>query len=187
MTAEHGTYPRFVASLDELLKQWWLLWSTADQAGRPCNSGAGETFADVGLFLEDPGQPQPWDYDATPAGALTFGSTGGDGEHFSIVASGDQHVVVMTVPMNFARPNFVLGEDLVEFLSLGSAVAFYRLCDVAYDPSQLLQNLQAPPLTADEVKLLAPLRAAFGLTRWSSAEARLGELSILADPAWQAS
>jgi len=33
----------------------------------------------VGPFLEDPGQQRTWDYDATPANSITFGSTAATG------------------------------------------------------------------------------------------------------------
>ena len=88
----------------------------------------------IGLLLHD--RLDRAGYTCTPANAMTFASTGGDGVHFSLLDVGDgigeDSPVVMTVPMA-SEPNRIAGENLRDFLSLGIRTGYFTLENLAYD------------------------------------------------------
>ena len=134
---------------------------------KPCS-----VFESIGLFLEDPLEPGRWDYDCTPVGATTFASTGGDGVHFSALAGG---VIVMTVPMQWADPNHVLGESLGEFLALGCRTGYFGLEQLAYQRAKTIEVLQQSSPPGDS--LLDGIIATFSLRPWPDVAGRLAELA----------
>jgi hypothetical protein len=79
-----------------------------------------DTFEKVGLLF--------WDIDLrdpnTPKDANPFACTGGEGVHYSLLPDGK---VVMTVPANFQHTNFIVGNNLYEFLCLGYNVGYFVL------------------------------------------------------------
>ncbi|MGQ0846125.1 MAG: hypothetical protein ACT4QF_18520 [Sporichthyaceae bacterium] len=149
-----------------------LLWSAAQAL-----AGEGDpelVFDPVGLILQPADRATEWDYDATPLGATTFASTGGDGVHFSLVESPANSVIVMTVPMMWDRPNVVVGGNLQEFLSLGCRFGYFELEQLAYDLAGTAGAIQTA-VEEDEV-LLSELRRRLGLKPWPSVRTRLEEL-----------
>ncbi|TVT38148.1 hypothetical protein FNH05_24485 [Amycolatopsis rhizosphaerae] len=161
---------------------WTRLYGLAQRLASDAGD-AGEVFLPIGLALENPAGPdRAWDYWATPAGAITFASTGGDGVHFSFVPRGGTWPVVMTVPMAFDTPNHVVGADLREFLALGCRTGYYALERLAYGwgRGELIAALQAagPPGDGlEERHLLGALVIEFGLRPWPDVGERLAELA----------
>lgn len=117
-------------------------------------------------------------YDATPDDAITFASTGGDGVHFSACQGVQGAVIVMTVPMQFARPNIVVGQSLREFLALGCISGYFGLEQLAYDFAATAAGLAAGPAPDDSAgeAHLALLRQHLQLAPWSDPRSRLDEL-----------
>jgi hypothetical protein len=79
-------------------------------------------------------------YTSTPTNVKVFGSTGGDGVHYSLLEISDTiQPVVVTVPCNYgdtpAHYNIILGENLNEFLSLGYYNGWFPLEQLCYDKS----------------------------------------------------
>lgn len=79
-------------------------------------------------------------YDSTPLNTKVFAHTGGDGVHYSILElSASIQPVIMTVPMaagdSISKYNWILGENLTEFLSLGYYNGWFSLEQLCYDPS----------------------------------------------------
>lgn len=167
--------------LTALQPTWDELWTVAQEAAQHHAEDPRYVFEDVGLMLQPPGQPLPVTYDATPRDAVTFASTGGDGVHFSATQGTTRAIIVMTVPMQFDRPNIVVGSDLREFLSLGCASGYFTLEQLAYDYASMAQFL-ASGSTMDHVEAeqqLALLRQRLGLTPWHAPKSRLDELQDL--------
>ena len=86
----------------------------------------------IGLFLNDP--PKNAGYNCTPANSLTIAGLGVDGIHIGCVT--ESHVidplapVVITIPMAFASPNFIVGETLYDFLCLGCRNGYANLANL---------------------------------------------------------
>lgn len=133
----------------------------------------------VGLLLARSGYLAP--YDATPKGALVFASTGGDGVHFSFIPSvteePDEWPVVMTVPMQFDRPNLVVGANLPEFLALGLRVGYFVLEQLAYDFDEMVELLDRDQAVDQGSELmvstLEKIAGAFSIDRWEDHRLRL--------------
>ncbi|WP_461121173.1 hypothetical protein [Saccharothrix stipae] len=161
---------------------WTRLYELAHRLPPGVEDSAEAVFLPIGLRLDDPArQVVVSDYAATPAGAVPFASTGGDGVHFSIVPVADAWPVVMTVPMAFTNPNHVVGGDVREFLALGCRTGYFNLDRLAYSwgRAELINALQTttePAPDPDERRLLTALVAEFGLEPWHDVEARLAEL-----------
>lgn len=137
---------------------------------------AGEA---VGLMLTPEGDVSP--YDATPARARVFARTGGDGVHFSFLSDPDAEPsdwpVVMTVPMQFDRPNLVVGSNLAEFLALGLNVGYFVLEQLAYDFGAMVNELDRGHIDSDPPELmqstLAAIAREFSIVPWDSHRLRL--------------
>lgn len=130
-------------------------------------------FEPIGLMLQPPGSPLPVTYDATPADAVTFASTGGDGVHFSASLGLSGPLIVMTVPTQFDQPNVVVGQDLRELLSLGCASGYFQLEQLAYGSPSAAFKPWGEAKAADQ---LALLRDALKLSPWPSVQPRLEQL-----------
>jgi hypothetical protein len=163
----------------EFHTSWTRLYELAQRLvpDAECDS-ADAVFLPIGLRLDNPAGPVvASDYGATPAGAIPFASTGGDGVHFSIVPAAGDWPVVMTAPMAFTAPNHVVGGDLREFLALGCRIGYFGLERLAYSwgRQDLVSTLQTTTEPAAD-PLLAALAAEFDLEPWPDVEARLAEL-----------
>jgi hypothetical protein len=134
--------------------------------------GAAET---VGLLVEP--FPAKWSYDATPPHSVTFASTGGDGVHFGVLTdAGQPGPVVMTVPLNFNRPNLILGADLHDFLNLGCHFGYFALEQLVYDFEATVREIEAAPThqrDGDEAVVLGTLRERLGLRNPTHVQAHL--------------
>ncbi len=124
-------------------------------------------------------------YRATPLNVDTFAYTGGDGVHYSFLQLEDrlpeELPIVMTVPM--ARKenwNFVVGADLIEFLSLGCNFGYFSLEQLAYNwvgtVAELQSKANAYSASPTENKLRLSLNDRFGLRPWPDVQSRLREL-----------
>lgn len=167
--------------LSALQPTWDDLWSLAeaavlDDADEPCY-----VFEDIGLILEPPLRPLPVTYDATPDDAVTFASTGGDGVHFSACQGAHGAIIVMTVPMQFARPNIVVGRTMREFLALGCISGYFGLEQLAYDFASASRALVAHPTPggSESGGHLDLLRRHFQLAPWPDPRSRLDDLQAL--------
>ncbi|WP_426336471.1 hypothetical protein ACN9MY_28335 [Pseudoduganella sp. R-31] len=129
-----------------------------------------EELYDEGLRVDE--SPMPGGYDSSPKGYLAFASTGGDGVHFS-VPDGAAGPVIMTVPMAFDNPNFVVGSDIKEFLSLGSAYGYFSLEQLAYNWERTVEAIAA---AQEPSAALQKLSERFDLRPWLSVGVRLREL-----------
>lgn len=76
---------RCVTSVHDAALQptWDELWALASSAAQDVDEDPRYVFEPIELMLQPPGSQLPVTYDATPADAITFASTGGDGVHFS--------------------------------------------------------------------------------------------------------
>jgi hypothetical protein len=116
----------------------------------------------VGLCLENPTRARVWDYASTPVDSTTFGSTGGDGVHFSVLHTGRGNgyaPVVMTVPMAFDAPNHIVGGILREFLGLGCRTG-YRCLETSRPPMGAQRDdrpaVRWPPSSRRRTRQAAP-------------------------------
>jgi hypothetical protein len=126
---------------------------------------------------------------------MTFGSTLVDGEHFSFLSKEGKLLspspIVMTVPTapeGFA--NIIVGENLVDFLSLGYRVHFAALPALAYqnsDRSKLITDLvngipcwegedPSDEYTVTQIHLSKTLEKEIELKPWDNVEDRLAYL-----------
>lgn len=128
-------------------------------------------------------------YWCTPTNSVVFASTGGDGVHFSLLDTGsgfgDESPVVMTVPMA-ADPNWIVGEDLLDFLSLGIDSGYFVLESLAYgaDFEHDIRGSADSSLST----FLGELAQRFGLHAWEHVDERLkflderyGDTLVVAD------
>jgi hypothetical protein len=140
-------------------------------------------FGEVGLILRSP--VGRLDYYCTPVSCCTFGVTGVDGVHFSLLAiDGDieeDSPIVMTVPMAFDQPNVVVGDNLHDFLCLGCRVGYSVLAQIAGAKAHKLvdvgANSYSDDLSPSEIAILTLLSADLRLKPWSNPEHRLMELA----------
>lgn len=145
------------------------LWSYVDGL----SAADRAALADEGLFLHRP--PKSGGYDSSPRDYLAFASTGGDGVHFSFpLGSVGAGPIIMTVPMAFEQPNVVVGEDLEEFLCLGSKFGYFSLEQLAYDFAGTSEAIQSAD---SQSPALASLSRRFELAPWPDVRTRLMELA----------
>jgi hypothetical protein len=172
------------ALLDALQPEWGQLWATAVDEAERVGADPRYVFDPIGLLLQPPDEPLRFSYEATPADALTFASTGGDGVHFSACEGTQGPIVVMTVPMQFSRPNVVVGQHLREFLSLGCRYGYFALEQLAYDYSATANSLDRGLTPGDDQaeQQLALLRRRLQLEPWPAVLARLNELQLQLGP-----
>jgi hypothetical protein len=104
-------------------------------------------LAAIGLFLHKP--PKTAGYRQTPMNSITFASIGVDGIHFGSVTDGvtvnPDRPVVVTIPMAFGEPNFIVGESLFDFLSLGCTHGFFYLANLHTNLEATLNHFVIPP------------------------------------------
>jgi hypothetical protein len=172
------------------------LWSITDKETEKTKRDFSLVFDPIGLMLIRPLAKKY--YDSTPVNALSFAQTGGDGVHFSLVLlSGrisEDSPVVMTVPMNYGKDNLIVGENLIEFLSLGEQLGYFFLEQLVYNEAETIEwlinprefisreygvnpsGLFPPDSFREQERLLSVLREEFELKPWSNLKKRLDEL-----------
>lgn len=99
----------------------------------------------MGLLLF--GQLATGEYWCTPTNSLSFGTTGGDGAHFSFLLSDnaitDRTPVIISVPDNFGSPkcaNVVLGRGFEDFVRLGLHCGYFAMAQFAFDAKNALKH-----------------------------------------------
>lgn len=111
-------------------------------------------------------------YDCSPTNTRVFAWTGGDGVHYSILEiSKEIQPVVMTVPMNFGSSmksyNWVIAENLNEFLSLGYYNGWFPLEQLCYDNDWVIkfyasENKEADYQSGGDIHFVKKLRNKIG-------------------------
>jgi hypothetical protein len=172
------------------------LWQLAIKEAKRRNTTPEQVFDTdcMGLMLMYP--PRMDDgakYYCTPVNASVFGRTGGNGIHFSMLHVDhqvrDESPIVMTMPMHFDQPNWILGANLFEFLALGCTMGFFQLEQIAYKKLKY-NNPQKYPVSFDDFDLLTEnveeaterrklaqlMIDKLELQPWNDLEARLNEL-----------
>ncbi len=94
------------------------------------NMSDSEDLGDVGLYIGH--ENEPGFYDDSPQEAIAFAATGGDGDHYSLIAVEgvvtERSPVVLTWP--FEGENIVVAPDLETFLRVGLHCGFIVYLDV---------------------------------------------------------
>jgi hypothetical protein len=138
---------------------------------------------DIGLLFWE----EIYYYESTPKNAIPFAVTGGDGVHYSLLVRQGICVtdwpVVMTVPVGAGKlENWVMGENLLDFLNLGCHTGYFGLEGLAYedDRSEVVAHFGIVDDQLDhwpeKLDLLKRLRAKFELDRWSNVEKKIYDL-----------
>lgn len=146
----------------------------------PSRSNPG--FSALGLLLHP--QLERFDYWCTPKNVVTFARTGGNGVHFSFLAHDgkvtENSPVVITIPSPGNRPNYIVGENLFDFLCLGIHRGFFaleqlpadRLFDAyssaTWEPNTRDDNAVGFGVDEHQRKLLSFLRDEFRLEPWKN-------------------
>lgn len=117
----------------------------ADAARRfPRRHDAG--LGSLGLILDRELDQSRYSF-CTPLNCQTFAHTGGEGVHFSFLLQDgmvrENCAVVLTIPAMFGQ-NFVVGENLFDFLCLGVHRGFFALEQLAYYPELTLEVFTNP-------------------------------------------
>ncbi|HEX8153332.1 MAG TPA: hypothetical protein VF698_09420 [Thermoanaerobaculia bacterium] len=137
------------------------------------------TDAFIALNLIDP--PEHYESDVTPANSIAFASSGADGVHFSLITVkgrvSDASPVVVTLPeMDDAwAANYLVGDSLHDFLSLGCTHGFDMLATLSFDWDAAIAVLESPPedLEDDEREFLRVHREELQLAPWTNIRERL--------------
>jgi hypothetical protein len=125
-------------------------------------------------------------YGPTPTNTEVFATTGGDGVHYSILELSEYiQPVIMTVPMNFGNSmksyNWVIAENLNEFLSIGYYVGWFPIEEFCYDKERAI-GLYSAKITDEEsknipdIQFIKKLRERFGYEHIPLKNERLKEL-----------
>jgi len=106
-----------------------------------------EGLGAIGLFLHNP--PKNAGYRSTPANSITFASIGVDGIHFGALTDGDEFdpmsPVVLTIPMAFEAPNYIVGHILYDFLCLGCRHGYSNLGNLHLNFEATIEHYRNPP------------------------------------------
>lgn len=126
-------------------------------------------------------------YDSSPLNTITFAGTGGDGVHYGILLLSETiQPVVMTIPMNSGNDigvyNWILAENLDEFLGLGYYNGWFFLEQIAYQSTRerAFAHYSGDHFLAyedfSEVHFITRLRTALGYAHSPLSVERLKEL-----------
>ncbi|MBH0059159.1 hypothetical protein I6F65_19655 [Pseudoalteromonas sp. SWXJZ94C] len=138
-------------------------------------------FDSIGLNLFK--NPECWGYWCTPTNTLSFATTSGDGVHFGFLCmeglSLDESPIVMTLP-SADTSNIIVGENLLDFLSLGCRNGYFELEQIEYQPELHIPIMDSQTYseeaTREEIKLLKAIESEFNLKPWGDHAKRLLEL-----------
>ncbi len=140
-----------------------------------------EGLGAVGLFLNRP--PRNAGYQQTPVNSVTFAGIGVDGIHFGSLTKSDtvdpDRPVVITIPMAFDSPNFIVGESLFDFLCLGCTHGYSNLGDLHLNLGATLDYYAHPPGEFFDTRapgILRLLSAELALRMWSNVHNHFREL-----------
>jgi hypothetical protein len=145
------------------------LWAFAEERAEASGCAPDAALERAGLLLHR--DLAHGGYDSTPRNSIAFAGTGGDGVHFSFALHDDRALedspIVMTVPMSFGHENLIVGENLRDFLAVGSGLSFFVLEQVTYDRPGFLDSYAGGSKRYqpdDKARaLLARLALAFGV------------------------
>lgn len=125
-------------------------------------------------------------YYCTPTNTRIFATTGGDGVHYSLLElSPNIQPVIMTVPMNdgdsMEYSNWVIAENLEEFLSLGYYNGWFPIEQLCYDNNWAIdfyaqENLEEEYQNSEEIQFVKKLRTQLGYSHIPLNNKRLLEL-----------
>ena len=155
------------------------LWDLAAELAQE-NEETSMVFDSVGLCLQMP--LVNYAYHCTPVNSSTFATTRGDGVHFGLLHIDGEVIekspIIMTVPCNFGGEyNFVVGNDLHDFLCLGCRTGYFSLEDLVWEREELINELKTPNAQSHkDARLLQHLVTAFDLRPWNSFETKLEQL-----------
>jgi hypothetical protein len=130
---------------------WDRLRAVAAAARRkfPVDREAGRHHAGMGcmgLILEP--RLRHGGYWCTPTNSLSFAWNGGGGTHFSFLVQNNRvhnrSPIICTVPEPADQHNFIVGENLNDFLSLGYYLGYFGLEQLAFDLDRTLQAFTSP-------------------------------------------
>jgi hypothetical protein len=162
----------------------WELRQADREAARRLPWKGDSGLGAVGLIFTQELTPNYY-YWCTPVDCWTFAHTGGDGVHFSLLAKeglvADSSPVVITNPSGGMGLSHIVGEDLFDFLCLGSMGGYFGLEELAYNLDATLQlyvgsnEASGRRLSEHKQKLLSFLRDQFDLQPWSDSR-HFGEL-----------
>ena len=126
-------------------------------------------------------------YDSSPINTEVFATTGGDGVHYSILEISEKiQPVVMTVPMNFGDSmrdyNWIIGENLIEFLSIGYFNGWFPIEQLCYDNEWAIEfyskeNMEEDYQNDADIQFVKKLRSKFGYDHIPLNNERLNELA----------
>ena len=156
-----------------------------------CNYDPG--LGGIGLLLTP--ELRNGGYECTPKNSCSFAHTGGEGVHFSFLGNrsevNDASPVIVTIPMvAFDHPNFIVGENLFDFLCFGMYRGFFALEQLGYNFEETFTAYTDPNwqpsdrrhdwvgLTVDDQKsgLLRILVERFGLVPWREPKTKFDRL-----------
>jgi hypothetical protein len=144
---------------------------------KACKTEPYEVIIDLGFELLDP--PENFGYHCTPVNALTFGATGGDGVHLSLLDGEPCNgAVVLTTP-NGDNPNAVVAETFGDFLRLGYFGGWGWLEQLGYVPNPATlqsQYSQEVELAKPARRLIQDLRSTFALEPFGDVAAHFARL-----------
>jgi hypothetical protein len=125
-------------------------------------------------------------YFCTPTNTQIFAKTEGDGVHYSLLElSPDIQPVIMTVPMNYGDSmeayNWVIAENLEEFLSLGYYNGWFPIEELCYDNNAIInfyaqENLEEDYQNSGDIQFVKKLRTQLGYSHVPLNNKRLLEL-----------
>lgn len=143
-----------------------------------------------GLYLDYAGiipvDDPTFRYGPTPTNTEVFARTGGDGVHYSILEL-SEHIqpVIMTVPMNFGNTmksyNWVIGENLDEFLSIGYYNGWFPIEELCYNNDWVInfyskENMGEDFRRVPDIQFIKKLREKLGYRHIPLNNERLNEL-----------
>jgi hypothetical protein len=143
-----------------------------------------------GLYFDHAGmipiEDVSFKYDSSPTNSEVFATTGGDGVHYSILALNEQvQPVIMTVPMNFGNSmkayNWIIGENLNEFLSIGFYNGWFPIEELCYNNEWAInfyskENMEDHYQKNADIQFVKKLRNKFGYNHIPLNNQRLKEL-----------
>ncbi|MBC7876642.1 MAG: hypothetical protein H7Y59_05665 [Anaerolineales bacterium] len=164
------------------------LWEIANEESNISGKEPDFVFDPVGLILVEP--LTQIIYESTPSNSVCFAQTGGDGVHFSLLEikgiNTENSPVVMTVPMNFENENIIVGENLLDFLSLGCQAGYFFLEQFSYNWNKtvLFYGDSNNYFKDDAIgkRLITLLINEFNLQPWNNIDGRLQQLQTKYKP-----
>jgi hypothetical protein len=159
---------------------------TADRiaAAKFPNDSFDQGFGQLGLILMNANRNS---YYCTPKNVVTFATTGVDGVHFSFLELkgkvNEQSPVVVTNPSD--GTNFIVGENLKDFLDIGSFRGYSALGMPSKDVLEVYLGAERKAQTREDRalgfvpadnKVLSFLRDQFGLEAWTDPKERFDAL-----------